>query len=225
MKYIIPYYFLPCPGNDCKSSGVPCSDDGRAIPLRHGEDVLLGLQSFANCGLGEPVEHELAILAAAFVIVDIIFPPALDATKDKNHLHAFITQNTLSENVPAEQPWAEMLWKYPAYFIPHPSASWLCSHHAQHGLTSQTKCCGAISQRISYSTSVLSGPALHAESSGEKGLSESPRDYRSSQLSSTAPTRRALAHTDYTRSIAAGRLCATEYVLYWTYDTVFRISS
>ncbi|KAK8136774.1 hypothetical protein PG984_004714 [Apiospora sp. TS-2023a] len=50
----------------------------------------------------------------AVVVVDTLFRPALDATRDKNRLHAFITPNTLIENFPAEQPWGKMFWKYPA---------------------------------------------------------------------------------------------------------------
>ncbi|KAK8088299.1 2-hydroxyacylsphingosine 1-beta-galactosyltransferase [Apiospora hydei] len=56
------------------------------------------------------------------VVVDTALRPALDATRDKNRLYAFITPNTLIDNFPAEQPWAKMLWKYPAYGsgIPYP---------------------------------------------------------------------------------------------------------
>ncbi|KAK7951071.1 2-hydroxyacylsphingosine 1-beta-galactosyltransferase [Apiospora aurea] len=54
-------------------------------------------------------------LNPAVVVLDTALRPALNATRDKNRLHAFITPNTLIDNFPAEQPWAKMLWKYPAF--------------------------------------------------------------------------------------------------------------
>jgi hypothetical protein len=50
----------------------------------------------------------------AVVVLDTALGPAIDATRDKNRLHAFISPNTLIENFPAEQPWGKMFWKYPA---------------------------------------------------------------------------------------------------------------
>ncbi|KAH9907429.1 UDP-Glycosyltransferase/glycogen phosphorylase [Xylariomycetidae sp. FL2044] len=50
----------------------------------------------------------------AIVVLDTLFRPAIDATRDKNRLHAIISPNTLIENFPAEQPWGKMFWKYPA---------------------------------------------------------------------------------------------------------------
>lgn len=50
----------------------------------------------------------------AVVVIDTIFRPALDATRDKNRLHAFITPNTLVDNFIGEQPPSTLLWKYPA---------------------------------------------------------------------------------------------------------------
>jgi hypothetical protein len=50
----------------------------------------------------------------AVVALDTIFRPALDATRDKNRLHAFITPNTLVDNFIGEQPASTILWKYPA---------------------------------------------------------------------------------------------------------------
>ncbi|KAI0517720.1 UDP-Glycosyltransferase/glycogen phosphorylase [Xylaria bambusicola] len=50
----------------------------------------------------------------AVVVLDTLFRPAIDATRDKNRLHAIISPNTLIENFPAEQPWGKMFWKYPA---------------------------------------------------------------------------------------------------------------
>lgn len=50
----------------------------------------------------------------AIVALDTIFPPAIEAARATNRLHAFITPNMLVDNFPAEQPWMGMLWKYPA---------------------------------------------------------------------------------------------------------------
>jgi len=50
----------------------------------------------------------------AVVVLDTIFFPAIEATRAKNRLHAFITPNILIDNFPGEQPRAGMLWKYPA---------------------------------------------------------------------------------------------------------------
>jgi len=50
----------------------------------------------------------------AVVVLDTIFSPAIEATRAKNRLHAFITPNIVIDNFPSEQPWLGMLWKYPA---------------------------------------------------------------------------------------------------------------
>jgi hypothetical protein len=50
----------------------------------------------------------------AVVVLDTIFFPAIEATRAKNRLHAFITPNIVIDNFPGEQPWLGMLWKYPA---------------------------------------------------------------------------------------------------------------
>lgn len=50
----------------------------------------------------------------AVVALDTVFSPAIEATRAKNRVHAFITPNMLVDNFPGEQPWAGMLWKYPA---------------------------------------------------------------------------------------------------------------
>lgn len=50
----------------------------------------------------------------AVVVLDTLFRPAIDATRDRNWSHAFITPNTLVDNFLAEQPYGSMLWKYPA---------------------------------------------------------------------------------------------------------------
>ncbi|KAH8881836.1 UDP-Glycosyltransferase/glycogen phosphorylase [Thozetella sp. PMI_491] len=50
----------------------------------------------------------------AVVVLDTLFMPAIEATRGRKRLHAFITPNTLLENFVGEQPWLGMLWKYPA---------------------------------------------------------------------------------------------------------------
>ncbi|KAH9892372.1 hypothetical protein F4778DRAFT_318361 [Xylariomycetidae sp. FL2044] len=51
----------------------------------------------------------------AVVVLDTLFRPAIDATRNKNRLHAFISPNTLIENFASKQPWGEIFWKYPAF--------------------------------------------------------------------------------------------------------------
>ncbi|KAG9253746.1 uncharacterized protein F5Z01DRAFT_127520 [Emericellopsis atlantica] len=50
----------------------------------------------------------------AVVVVDSIFRPAIDATRDKHRQHAILTPNTHVDNFPAIQPYGGMFWKYPA---------------------------------------------------------------------------------------------------------------
>lgn len=50
----------------------------------------------------------------AVVALDTVFSPAIEATRARNRVHAFITPNMLIDNFPGEQPWGGMLWKYPA---------------------------------------------------------------------------------------------------------------
>lgn len=50
----------------------------------------------------------------AVVVLDTLFRPAIDITRDKNRLHALVTPNTLVDNFIADQPNGGMFWKYPA---------------------------------------------------------------------------------------------------------------
>ncbi|KAF4982993.1 hypothetical protein FZEAL_1494 [Fusarium zealandicum] len=50
----------------------------------------------------------------AVVVLDPLFRPGLDATRDKNRLHAIITPNTVLDNFLGDQPYGSMFWKYPA---------------------------------------------------------------------------------------------------------------
>lgn len=55
----------------------------------------------------------------AVIVLDTMFRPALDITRDQHRQHAFITPNTLVDNFLADQPYGSMLWKYPAYVSLH----------------------------------------------------------------------------------------------------------
>lgn len=50
----------------------------------------------------------------AVVVLDTLFRPAIDATRDNNRHHAIITPNTVIDNFLADQPHGSMFWKYPA---------------------------------------------------------------------------------------------------------------
>ncbi|KAF5018437.1 hypothetical protein F66182_9582, partial [Fusarium sp. NRRL 66182] len=50
----------------------------------------------------------------AVVVLDTLFRPAIDATRDKNRQHAIITPNQIVDNFIGEQPYGGMFWKYPA---------------------------------------------------------------------------------------------------------------
>jgi hypothetical protein len=50
----------------------------------------------------------------AVVVIDTLFRPGLDATRDKNRQHAFITPNQAIDNFLGDQPYGSMFWKYPS---------------------------------------------------------------------------------------------------------------
>ncbi|KAM0418643.1 hypothetical protein ACHAPT_012446 [Fusarium lateritium] len=50
----------------------------------------------------------------AVVVLDTLFRPGIDATRDKNRLHAIITPNSLVDNFLGDQPYGSMFWKYPS---------------------------------------------------------------------------------------------------------------
>ncbi|KAI1861171.1 hypothetical protein JX265_009790 [Neoarthrinium moseri] len=58
----------------------------------------------------------------AVVVLDTVFRPGIDATRERKRLHAFISPNTLIDNFAMDQPWGSMFWKYPlaASGIPYP---------------------------------------------------------------------------------------------------------
>lgn len=49
----------------------------------------------------------------AVVVLDTLFAPATDATRESNRLHTFITPNTLMDNFAGDQPRLGFFWKYP----------------------------------------------------------------------------------------------------------------
>jgi hypothetical protein len=58
----------------------------------------------------------------AVIVIDTVFGPGIDATRDKRRLHALVTPNILSDLTPAKQPAWTLLWKYPALAsgLPYP---------------------------------------------------------------------------------------------------------
>lgn len=50
----------------------------------------------------------------AVIVLDTLFRPSFDITRDKNRQHAILTPNTLADNFAGKQPNVGMLWKYPA---------------------------------------------------------------------------------------------------------------
>lgn len=56
----------------------------------------------------------------AVVIIDTFLSPGVDATRDRNRLHALITPNIISDLLPAAQPIWTMFWKYPAVGTGYP---------------------------------------------------------------------------------------------------------
>ncbi|KAI3321746.1 glycosyltransferase family 1 protein [Xylariaceae sp. AK1471] len=53
----------------------------------------------------------------ALVVLDTFLRPAIDATRNRSRLHAFISPLTPLEIFPLEQPHGSWLWKYPVYVI------------------------------------------------------------------------------------------------------------
>ena len=60
--------------------------------------------------IGELIEE----VDPAVVIVDSLFRPAIDSTRDKNRQHIILTPNIHVDNFLAIQPYGGMFWKYPA---------------------------------------------------------------------------------------------------------------
>lgn len=50
----------------------------------------------------------------AVIVLDTLFQPSFDITRDKHRQHAILTPNTLADNFAGKQPNGAMLWKYPA---------------------------------------------------------------------------------------------------------------
>lgn len=71
----------------------------------------------AHLALYEQITHIIDTIDPAVVVLDTLFRPAIDATRDRNRLHAIISPNTLSDTFLADQPWSKLFWKYPAYVL------------------------------------------------------------------------------------------------------------
>ncbi|KIL95735.1 hypothetical protein FAVG1_00473 [Fusarium avenaceum] len=50
----------------------------------------------------------------AVVVLDTVFIPAVEATREKNRQYAVITPNQVIDNFITEQPYGSLFWKYPA---------------------------------------------------------------------------------------------------------------
>ncbi|CAG7561845.1 unnamed protein product [Fusarium equiseti] len=50
----------------------------------------------------------------AVVVIDTLFRPGLDITRDKNRQHVVITPNQAVDNFLGDQPYGSMFWKYPS---------------------------------------------------------------------------------------------------------------
>lgn len=53
-------------------------------------------------------------VGSAVVVLDSLFGPGLDATRDEIRLHAVLSPNTLIDMFADKQPWGGIFWKYPA---------------------------------------------------------------------------------------------------------------
>ena len=61
----------------------------------------------------------------AVIVLDTLFRPGFDITRDRNRLHAIVTPNTLADNFTWKQP--GFLWRYPACVSSPPPFLWACS--------------------------------------------------------------------------------------------------
>ncbi|KAF3000608.1 hypothetical protein E8E14_001515 [Neopestalotiopsis sp. 37M] len=62
----------------------------------------------------EQVADLIDAVDPSVVVLDTVFLPGTDATRNKQRLHALVTPNMLSDMLPAEQPAWTLFWKYPA---------------------------------------------------------------------------------------------------------------
>ena len=85
------------------------------------ERLIRDMQTFVSPWSAEEhfaVYQEIAALInnvdPAVVVLDTLLSPAVEATRDNDRMHAFITPNTIIDNFRTEQPNGEMFWKFPA---------------------------------------------------------------------------------------------------------------
>lgn len=61
------------------------------------------------------VQAIIAEVDPAVVVLDRLLTPAVDATRNLNRLHAFVSPNTLADTHADQLPQGQALWKYPCY--------------------------------------------------------------------------------------------------------------
>ncbi|CAN8102298.1 unnamed protein product [Discula destructiva] len=120
----IVFHELPGRGYEdvlCQDNGL-CSSDTATMP-----PGLKGLKTFVktfsvyvspwpakeHLELYQHIRRIIDEVDPAVVVLDTLFAPAMDATRESNRLHSFITPNTLIDNFAGQQPRLGFFWKYP----------------------------------------------------------------------------------------------------------------
>lgn len=82
-----------------------------SIQLIHFSDPWSGPQHIA---IFEELSQFIQEVNPSVVIVDTLFGPSLDATREQNRRHVILSPNALVNNFAEMQPYGSILWKYPA---------------------------------------------------------------------------------------------------------------
>ncbi|CAM1502543.1 Fc.00g045270.m01.CDS01 [Cosmosporella sp. VM-42] len=61
----------------------------------------------------QAISQLIADLDPGVVVLDSIFRPAMEATRDLNRKNVVLSPNTLTDALAQKQPWGAMFWKYP----------------------------------------------------------------------------------------------------------------
>ena len=64
--------------------------------------------------LYQEISDVIDLVDPAVVVLDPLHIPGIEATRDRNRLHAFVSPNALIDAFKDKQPHGKMLWKYPA---------------------------------------------------------------------------------------------------------------
>jgi hypothetical protein len=67
-----------------------------------------------HIALFEEMTNLIQEVDPSIIAVDTLFGPAMDATRHQNRRHAILSPNALINNFAEMQPYARILWKYPA---------------------------------------------------------------------------------------------------------------